>query len=156
MAHVPYKGGGEAIIDVIAGHMQAGCIDMLQASASLKARTPACSRGDDGTAFVGVAQGDDGGGVRSGRLRSDTAERYVALAGILNVIIARLNAEVDRILQKPLVRERLAADGATPGDVQAQHFGAFIREDIVKWSKVVRRAGLVRKDIVKWLLHAGK
>lgn len=72
------------------------------------------------------------------------------------IIIARLNAEVERILQKPLIRERLVTDCVTPGGGSAQHFGEFIRDDIVKWSKVVRGVGLVRKDVVKWRLHFRK
>jgi len=59
-------------------------------------------------------------------------------------IIARMNAEIDKILRKSLVRERLASDGAQPGGGSPEKFSAFVKADIAKWSKVVKNAGLAK------------
>mgnify|MGYP003352543132 FL=1 len=69
----------------------------------------------------------------------------LAPAGTPAHMLARMNAEIDRILQKPLVRERLAADGAQPGGGSPEKFAAFIKADIAKWTRVVANAGLARK-----------
>jgi tripartite-type tricarboxylate transporter receptor subunit TctC len=68
----------------------------------------------------------------------------LAPAGTPPAIVARLNTEIDRILHKPLVRERFAADGAQTGGGSAEKFAAFIKADIEKWAKVVKTAGLAR------------
>ncbi len=145
MAHVPYKGGGQAIVDVIAGHVQVGFINILEAAPQIRAerlralavttagRSPVLPNvptvGESGLPGYEVTQW-------SGML---------APAGTPANIITRLNAEVDKIMNKPAFRERLAADGAQPGGGPPEKFGAFIKADIAKWSKVVASAGLARK-----------
>ena len=60
-------------------------------------------------------------------------------------IIARLHAEVTKALQAPDLRERLRGIGATPGSGTPEQFTAMVRNEVAKWSKVVKRAG-VRVD----------
>ena len=60
-------------------------------------------------------------------------------------IVARLNAEINKALQTPDMRERLRALGATPGSGTPDQFAAIFREEVAKWAKVVRSAG-VRVD----------
>ena len=68
----------------------------------------------------------------------------LAPAGTPAALVARLNGEIDRALARPLVRERLAADGAQAVGGPPEKFAAYIRADIAKWAKVVKSAGLVR------------
>ena len=60
-------------------------------------------------------------------------------------IVARLNAEVVKGLQTQDMRERLRALGATPGGGTPEQFAAFFRDEVAKWAKVVKSAG-VRVD----------
>jgi tripartite-type tricarboxylate transporter receptor subunit TctC len=60
-------------------------------------------------------------------------------------IIARLHAEVTKSLQAADTRERLRGIGATPGSSSTEQFNALFRNEIVKWAKVVKSAG-VRVD----------
>ena len=46
--------------------------------------------------------------------------------------------------RKPLVQERLSADGAQVGGGSPEKFAAFIKADIAKWAKVVKTAGLAK------------
>jgi tripartite-type tricarboxylate transporter receptor subunit TctC len=57
-------------------------------------------------------------------------------------IIAKLNNEVARILNLPDMRERLYNDGAEPGKLTVDEFGAFIRADAARWAKVIKAAGI--------------
>ena len=57
-------------------------------------------------------------------------------------IIQRLNGDIVRILSTPEVRQRFDAQGAEATPSTPAEFGQFIREEIDKWGKVVRAAGL--------------
>ena len=55
-------------------------------------------------------------------------------------IIAKLNAEIVRILGLPEIRERLLGLGAEPVANSPEQFAAFLKEDIARWAKVVKDA----------------
>jgi tripartite-type tricarboxylate transporter receptor subunit TctC len=57
-------------------------------------------------------------------------------------ILTRLNAEVVKGLQSPDMRDRLRSLGATPGGGSPDQFAAFFRNEVAKWAKVVKRAGV--------------
>ncbi len=65
----------------------------------------------------------------------------VAPAGTPREIVARLNAEVNRILRLPEVRERLAAAGCEPGSGSAEDFARFIASETTKWGAVIKASG---------------
>ena len=145
MSHVPYKGGGQAIIDVIAGHVQLGFINILEASSQIKSerlRALAVTTAERSPILPNVPT------VAESGLAGYEVTQWsgmLAPAATPPAIIARMNAEIDKILRKSLVRERLASDGAQPGGGSPEKFSAFIKADIAKWSKVVKNAGLVRQ-----------
>lgn len=66
-------------------------------------------------------------------------------AGMPKDIVAKLNGEIERILVKPQVRDRFAADGAQPGGGPPERLGAFIKAEIVKWTKVIKQAGIATR-----------
>ena len=57
-------------------------------------------------------------------------------------IVAKLNAEVNKVLQAPDVREKLAAQGIAPAGGTSEQFAAFVREDYARWGKVVKESGV--------------
>ena len=65
----------------------------------------------------------------------------VVPAGTPRVIVNRLHSEIARALQAPDVKERLAAEGATPGGITPDAFAAHIQSEIAKWAKVVKVSG---------------
>jgi tripartite-type tricarboxylate transporter receptor subunit TctC len=64
----------------------------------------------------------------------------VAPANTPRAVVAKLQGEVSSILMAPETREKLAADGADPVGSTPEEFGAFIKAEIDKWSKVVKAA----------------
>ena len=66
----------------------------------------------------------------------------VVPAGVPKPIIDRLNAEIGRTLQASDVRERLASLGADLGSSTPDAMAVLMREDVAKWSGVVKRAGI--------------
>ena len=142
MVHVPYKGGGQAIIDLVAGHVQTGFVNILEAlpqvsagrlralAVSTSKRSPAASTiptvSEAGIAGYEVIQWS---GV-------------LAPAGLPRTITLKLNDRIGRILARPDIRQRLLDSGADPGGGTPEAFGAMIRSEIAKWSKVVKAVKL--------------
>lgn len=62
----------------------------------------------------------------------------VAPAGVPSAIVARLNAEIVRILSDPEVRDRLGADGSEIVTTTPQEFSALIRADVAVWADIVK------------------
>jgi len=67
----------------------------------------------------------------------------VVPTGTPKEIVQRLNKETVKILQMPDVKEKLSSLGADPVGSTEEEFGAFIREEIKKWAKVINDAKVV-------------
>jgi len=142
IVHVPYKGGAPAMVDQIAGRVALGFSNTTVSTPHIKARR---------LVALGVS-----GARRSATLPDiptlseagvngfDATTWYglVAPAGTPAPIIERLNAELNRALKVPDIREKYAADGIDPGGGTPQEFGMLIRTEIAKWSKVIKAAGI--------------
>jgi tripartite-type tricarboxylate transporter receptor subunit TctC len=142
MTHVPYKGGGPAMIDLLAGHIQ-----LVFA-----------------TAPVGLPQ------AKAGRVRAlavTTSERVPAEPGIPTVaesgvpgyevtnwhgligpkgmprpVVERLNGEMTRILRQKEMEERLQSEGLSPAGGTPEQLHEQIRKELDQWRGVVTRAGI--------------
>ncbi len=142
MTHVPYRGGGPALADTLAGHVPIYFNALLPAMPHAK----------------------------SGRLRAlavTTAKRFPAVPDIPSIeeagvpgydmsnwygllvagktprdIYMKLNAEVVRILNLPDVKDRLANDGAAVVGSTPDDFMAFLRKEIVKNANIVKLSGM--------------
>ena len=69
---------------------------------------------------------------------------WFSLSGPANLpadIVARVNAEVNRALELPDVRERLKPEGIDPGRMSAREFSAFVADEVKRWGPVVRASG---------------
>ena len=64
-----------------------------------------------------------------------------APAGTPQTVINRLNAEIAKIVKLPETRDRFLALGAEPVGSTAEQFGVFFRNEVAKWSKVVKASG---------------
>jgi tripartite-type tricarboxylate transporter receptor subunit TctC len=65
-----------------------------------------------------------------------------APAGTPASIVDRLNGEVNRALQSPAIRQKFETLGCEPAGGTAAAFGAYFRDEIEKWRKVIEAAGL--------------
>ena len=142
LEHVPYKGGGQALTDVLGGNI----------------------------ALVYTAVAGAHGHVKSGKLRAiavSSAQRTSALpdvptfieAGVPDFIVSswvsvlapartptaivkRLNTELNAVLADPVVREKLFTLGIDPTPGTAEQFGDEMRRDLARYGAVVRGAGI--------------
>ncbi len=141
MTHVPYKGAGPAVADMIAGHVSAGSTTLSTAATQIRAgklRALAVSSSRRLVDFPDVPTYAELGYPEL------TATIWFSLSGPAGVprdIVNRLNSEVRRILQQADVRERLRPEGVEIGDLDPQVFSAYVAAELKRWAPVVRAAG---------------
>ena len=142
MTHVPYKGSGPAATDTLAGQVQVGFLD-TSSSLALVRSGKLRSLGTTGEKRTALAP-DIATLAESGLPGFDASGWFImgAPAGVPRDIITRLNAETVRVLSIPEVRERMLASGNEPISSSPEELGAFIRDQIVKWAKVIKAAGI--------------
>jgi len=142
MTHVPYKGGAPAMTDVIAGQIQMLFSTILQSHAHIKAGrlralAVTTAKRSAGAPELPTMQ-------EAGVPGYEVAGWYGVLAPAKTPqpIIAKLNLEIVKILQTQEMKDRLSADGSEPVGSTPEQFGAHIKSEVTKWSKVVREAGI--------------
>ena len=139
--HVPYKGGGPAVIDLLGGHVQmmfATMPTVLQQIRAGKLRALAVTGGRrfaGAPEFPTVAEAGVPGYEVSG-----WTGMFVP-AGTPREAINRLAGETARILQAPKTKEMFLVQGAEPGTIMNEQFAAFVESEIVKWKRVVEFSG---------------
>jgi tripartite-type tricarboxylate transporter receptor subunit TctC len=141
MLHVPYKGSGPAVSDLVGGqvnlmfdnmpsslpHVKSGRLRAIAVTGSK--RSPAVPDlptiaesgvpGYDSVAWFGV----------------------LAPAGTPPAIVHKLNAEIIKVLKSPDVAQRLSSQGAEPVYNTPEEFSAYIKTEMGKWAKVVKASG---------------
>jgi len=142
MQHVPYKGGGQAVIDVLAGQIPMVIIGMSAVTPHVKTgrlRPIATTGAKRSFAFPDVPT------VAEQGFPGFSAEAWYGLlgpAGMPRPIVDKLNAEVVRITKLPDARERFAHVGFEVYGSSPDEFLQLIREEIPRWNKVVKEAGI--------------
>lgn len=140
LLHVPYKGGGPALTDLLGGQVNM-YIGSLPASLPLLKTQKL--RGLAVTSSARVSSLPDvPTAIEAGVADYEYIGWYGLLApgGTPAAVINRLNSESNRILKDPAMLEKLAADGAQPVGGTPAQFDSFIRTEIAKWAKVVKYA----------------
>jgi len=142
LVHVPYKGVNLAMNDAMSGEVQLVVIGIPAALPFIKSgrlRALAVLAPKRLAALPDVPTA-----AEAGLPGYDVTTWYgiLAPAGTPKPIIARLNAEIVRVMQAPDLQARFAATGTEPRTSTPEEFGAFIRQEMEKWGKVVRQAGL--------------
>lgn len=141
MTHIPYKGGGPAVGDLIAGHVPAISTTLSSAATQIRAGK---ARGLAISSAARLPDHPDIPTFREMGYPELVATIWFGLsgpAGLPQDIVQRLNVEVRRILQVPDVRERLRPEGIEPGDMDPQQYTAFIAAELKRWVPVLRATG---------------
>ena len=140
--HVPYKGVGPMLTDLVSGQLSMGLNGapaVMQHVNAGRLRALAVTSSKRLEALPQVPTLDEAG-VRG----FDASGWYgvVAPAGTPQAIVARLNGEIARAIQSAELRSRLDSEGALPAPGTPEAFGAFIRAEIARWDAVLKRAGV--------------
>lgn len=142
MLHVPYKGSGPGVTDLIAGHVPSMMPNMLSAqphikSGRLRALGVTGSKRAPGADNIPTI-------AEAGVPGYEAVQWYGVLAPAATPrdIVNKLHAGVVRALQNPEVRQRLLNDGAEPVGSSPEEFTAYLRAETEKWAKVIQAAGI--------------
>ena len=143
MVHVPYKGAAGAVTDLMAGHIQVISTTLTTAATQIRAGRV---RGLAVSAPARLPDFPDLPTYAELGYPDLVATVWFSLSGPANLpgdIVSRLNAEVNRALELPEVRERLKVEGIVPSPMGAREFNAFVAEELKRWGPVVKASGFV-------------
>jgi len=142
LVHVPYKGGGPALIDLVAGHVEIFIAVISTAAPQVrtgKARALAVTGPRRAAAFPDVHT------VAETGLRGYEATNwygYVAPASTPRAIIERLYKATVTALEMPDVRQALLDQGIETAPSTPEQFAAYIKSETGKWTKVIKASGM--------------
>jgi tripartite-type tricarboxylate transporter receptor subunit TctC len=141
IVHVPYKGSGPALTDLLGGQVSVMFDNLPPSMPHIKSGKLRALAITTTTRYPGLP--DLPTMVEAGVPGYDSAAWFGIMAptGTPAEVVMRINTEVNKLLALPDVRERFDQQGAIPAPGTPAEFGAFIRNEINKWAKVVKASG---------------
>ncbi len=139
--HIPYKGAGPNVIDLIAGHI-------AMTMAGMPALMPHIKSGK--LRAIGVATLKrldvlpDVPTIAESGVPGFAANQWYGVltqTAVPRDIVAKLNADIIKVLARADVKQRLAEDGAEPAANTPAEFAAYIKSEIARWAPVVKASG---------------
>jgi tripartite-type tricarboxylate transporter receptor subunit TctC len=138
IVHVPYRGIGPAITDILGGQTQALFPGLAAALPHIKAgrMRPLAVTGTRRHPLLPDVPTFEESGYRG----FDGVQWYgiVGPAGMPAPIVGKLNEEINKLLASPDLRERLSGEALEPMPMTPEQFGQYMRDDIAKWSKLAQ------------------
>lgn len=142
LVHVPYKGSGGALADLVGGHVQAMIVSLQTAAPyvqSGKLRMLAVMSAARSPAFPAVPTLKELG---LPDVEVETWYGVFAPAGTPAAVVQQLNAEFNALLAQPDIRELLARQGMVAAGGTPERFGDLVKRELARWSRVVAAAGI--------------
>ena len=142
MQHIPYKGSAPALVDVAGGQTQM-MIDTINTilpyvkDNRLRALAIAIQRRS--AALPDVPTLEEAANLPG--FEMSAWQGIVVPSGTPKEIISKLNAEINKAVQNPDLRQRLATLGAEPLGGTSEHYAEYIRTELLRWTKVVKDSG---------------
>lgn len=141
MTHIPYKGGGPVMIDLLAGHVQCVFATAATAIPHMKAGK---IRPLGVTTLKRAGMLPDIPTIAEQGLKDFDANNWygiLAPARTPNAIVHRLNEAIVKVLSDPELKHYLFAQGLDPAPTTPAQFGAYVKSEMSKWASIVRSAG---------------
>ena len=140
LTHIPYKGAAPATVDLLAGQVSLMFNNMLSAMPLVKANK---------LRAVAVTSLKRSAAIPELPTIAETVKGFEASgwygafapAATPKDIIAKLNAEINKLMRLPDVAQRLAGDGVEAASMTPAEFGAYLHSEIAKWGRVVQISG---------------
>jgi tripartite-type tricarboxylate transporter receptor subunit TctC len=141
MVHVPYKGSGQMVPDLVAGQVQLASMGLPPAMGYIQAgrlRALAVTGAARSALMPDVPTVDE-----AGLPGFEVTSWYgiFAPAALPRALVAQINRDITGILESGDMSERLSKLGAEPSPQSPEAFSHFVRAEIAKWGKVVRESG---------------
>ncbi|HYC46794.1 MAG TPA: tripartite tricarboxylate transporter substrate binding protein [Burkholderiales bacterium] len=142
LVSIPYKGGGPAVIDLVAGRVHLYFSTIPAALAQVQAGK---LRGLAVTSAKRVSLIPDVPTVAESGLPGFEIVGWFGIfapAGTPKPVISRLNREINDVLRMPDIQKRFASQGLVPGGGSPEELGKFLRSEIAKWGALIKQIGL--------------
>lgn len=144
MVHMPYRGSGPALIDLIGGSTDLMFDNLPSALPQIKAgklKALAVTSAVRSSAIPELPTVEEAGGPALKGFEASSWFGLLAPAGTPPDVVGRLQQETAKALASPALKERLQAQGAIPGGMTSAEFARFIGDETAKWAKVVKASG---------------
>jgi tripartite-type tricarboxylate transporter receptor subunit TctC len=144
MVHLPYRGSGPALIDLMAGSVDLMFDNLPSALPHIKAgklRALAVTSATRSGALPDVPTVEEAGGSALKGYEASSWFGLLAPAGTPAEIVNRLQVECAKALATPSMKERLLSQGALPSGITSAEFARLIAEETTKWARVVKASG---------------
>jgi tripartite-type tricarboxylate transporter receptor subunit TctC len=142
IVHVPHKGSDQARTAILGGQVQM-MFDAITTMAGQARAGKVKALGTTGKSRSSVMP--EAPTIAEAGVPGYEATIWLGLmapAGTPRPVLEKLNAEVNKIINAPDVKETWAKQGAVPMGMPVDEFGKFLREDIAKWAKLVKSTGM--------------
>ena len=142
MVHIPYRGSGPALLDLVGGQMDLMFDNLPSALPQIrggKLTALAVTSGERSVALPDVPTIAEATGLKG--FEASSWFGLFAPAGTPGDIVNRIQQETAKALATPALKERLVAQGAIPGGMSPADFGRFIAAETKKWAAVVKASG---------------
>ena len=142
MTHIPYRGGGPAVIDVMSGQVPLLWVSIPAAAQFVKQKqlkALAVSTIKRSAAFPDVPT------IQESGIADFEVDSWYAMfvpAKTPRSIVDRLNAALNAVLKEPEIREKLLAQGSEAVGGTPEQLGALVNAELPKWAKLVKDAGI--------------
>ena len=142
LTHVPYKGSGPALADLVSGQIQAMILTLPAAVSYIKSgkvRAIATSGAKRSPAMPDLPTL-----AEAGVAGYEYAPWYgwFAPAGTPRAIVERLNHAINKVISTPALKEQFSALGLEPDPMTPEKFAEIFAADITRWGGIIRRLGL--------------
>jgi tripartite-type tricarboxylate transporter receptor subunit TctC len=141
IVHVPYKGSPQGIQDLMAGQIQLMFDNLTSISPHVKSgklRGLGVSSSKRSPVFPDIPTIAEAGVPG---YETNSWGGLIAPVGTPRAIVLKLNAEINRALQSPTLRERYAAIDAEPSGGTPEQWADYVKKESVKWAEVVKKSG---------------
>ncbi|QOF78297.1 Bug family tripartite tricarboxylate transporter substrate binding protein [Variovorax sp. 38R] len=144
MAHIPYKGSGPALLDMVGGNADVMFDNLPSSMAQIKGgklTALAVTSSQRSPALPDVPTVAEAGGPALKGYEASSWFGLLAPAGTSPEIVNRIQQEVAKSLGTPAIKEKMQAQGAIPSGNSPADFTKLIASEHVKWAKVVKDSG---------------
>jgi tripartite-type tricarboxylate transporter receptor subunit TctC len=141
LVHVPYKGGGPAMQDVIGGHVKIMFSSLIQTTPFIKTGQLR-ALGTGGTKRSPVLPDVPTIGETVTGYDAENWWGIVASAGLPKAIVEKLHKEIQATLENPDLKAQFAREGAQTLDMSSAEFAKYIQSEIDKWGRVVKEGNI--------------
>lgn len=142
IVHVPYRGNGPALADVIAGHVDMMFDQVPNSADHIRSGTVRALAVTSVERMSFAPQVPNAAEAGMPGLMGTSWSGMSAPKGTPPEIVSHLNAELQQVLASPAVKTRLAELGATARGSTAQAYGELVAAELAKWTAVIRAANL--------------